>query len=344
MKKKNVFTQYYYLFVILYLFVPSLILANPSISDVSINGTNVSINGLGFGIYADYNENKDYLCYLWENLEDQEAQGDNKTIILSTQNNRYGSSYNQMFQGGTSNWEYVGFPSGIKSVFFSYWCRLSDNFHSDLAGSGDQYKTHMIFNWSQGHHSYSNIQWGGTVCKQTSGSGLQCAGNYGSYQQYYPDGVWTRHDIWFSVGSGLDACQGEYKFSVDNKVIFDCTNGCLSTDTIGGISMGAYFKGITVGYSQQDDAYISFTKARVEIGNNAIWQNCNHREIQIPTAWSNSSITFTVNQGSFPNCDTAYIFVVDADGVPSAGYPFRIGTGCGEKPSKVLGVEIISGP
>jgi len=74
-----------------------------------------------------------------------------------------------------------------------------------------------------------------------------------------------------------------------------------------------------------DDVYIADTRARVEIGDNPDWDSCTHREIQIPTAWSDSSITFEVNQGSFLDGEQVYLFVVDANGEASAGYPVTIG-------------------
>ncbi|MCD4791910.1 MAG: T9SS type A sorting domain-containing protein [Bacteroidales bacterium] len=69
------------------------------------------------------------------------------------------------------------------------------------------------------------------------------------------------------------------------------------------------------------------TRSRVEIGDNPDWNYCTHREIQIPTAWSNNSITITANQGSFQDDDTAYLFVVDENGTVSNGYPITISTG-----------------
>jgi len=90
-----------------------------------------------------------------------------------------------------------------------------------------------------------------------------------------------------------------------------------------------------------DDIYIDTTLSRVMIGNNATLANCTHQEIQIPSAWSGNSITITVNQGSFANCESAYLFVVDANGnVNTQGYPVRIVTGAGEPPCPPIGLKI----
>jgi hypothetical protein len=71
-----------------------------------------------------------------------------------------------------------------------------------------------------------------------------------------------------------------------------------------------------------DEIYVDTTQARVEVGNAPTWAACTHREIQIPTAWSDGEITFTVNRGSLISPNT-YLFVVDAGGaVNSTGYFF----------------------
>lgn len=73
--------------------------------------------------------------------------------------------------------------------------------------------------------------------------------------------------------------------------------------------------------TEHGEIYIDTTFARVEIGDSPIWDSCNHREIQIPTAWSSTSITVTINQGTFNNCDTVYLFVADRSGkVNQTGY------------------------
>ncbi len=73
-----------------------------------------------------------------------------------------------------------------------------------------------------------------------------------------------------------------------------------------------------------DDIYIDNSWARVEIGDSSIYENCSHREIQIPTSWSVESVSVNINTGSFSSGDTVYLFVVDSNGIPSAGYPISV--------------------
>jgi hypothetical protein len=74
-----------------------------------------------------------------------------------------------------------------------------------------------------------------------------------------------------------------------------------------------------------DDVYIANSRARVELANRNTWSGMTHREIQPVTAWSSNSIAIKVNQGSFQIGETAYLFVVDENGVVnSQGYPITI--------------------
>lgn len=78
-----------------------------------------------------------------------------------------------------------------------------------------------------------------------------------------------------------------------------------------------------------DDVYVNNTWARVEIGDNATYGNCTRRDIMPTTAWSATSITADFNAGGLADDTTAYLFVVDADGVASSGYEVTIGASGG---------------
>jgi hypothetical protein len=69
-----------------------------------------------------------------------------------------------------------------------------------------------------------------------------------------------------------------------------------------------------------DDLYIDSTLARVEIGDSPLYATSRHREIQIPTAWSSSSVSVRLNRGSFPSFTGTYLYVINAQGVASPGF------------------------
>ena len=51
------------------------------------------------------------------------------------------------------------------------------------------------------------------------------------------------------------------------------------------------------------------------------WSGATHKEVQLPLAWSSTSITVQLNRGSFASLAGKYLYVVDADGkVNSQGF------------------------
>ena len=85
-------------------------------------------------------------------------------------------------------------------------------------------------------------------------------------------------------------------------------------------------KGYTSNWRYFDDVYLDTTLARVVLANKPSLSESTIIENQIPTAWSDGSITATVNLGQFTQGQAAYIFVVDATGdVSATGAPVVAG-------------------
>ncbi len=83
------------------------------------------------------------------------------------------------------------------------------------------------------------------------------------------------------------------------------------------------------------DIYIDDSWARVMIGNAPTWTGCTAREIQIPSAWTDGSITITVNRGAMTTLGDKYLYVVDANGnVNQNG--FRLCSACPNPPTNLL--------
>jgi hypothetical protein len=66
------------------------------------------------------------------------------------------------------------------------------------------------------------------------------------------------------------------------------------------------------------DLYMDTTAQRVILANNPVYSAATITEVQIPTSWSDTSIGVTVNLGTFSSGQTAYLFVFDATGTPTA--------------------------
>jgi hypothetical protein len=83
-----------------------------------------------------------------------------------------------------------------------------------------------------------------------------------------------------------------------------------------------------------DDFYFDTTWARVMVGDQPTFDRSTHREIQIPTAWSDTSITVTLNQGTLNDLKNGYLYVIDANGQVNAN-GFRLCTICPAPPTNL---------
>ena len=74
-----------------------------------------------------------------------------------------------------------------------------------------------------------------------------------------------------------------------------------------------------------DDFYMDNTRARVEVCNAPTYSASTKCELQLPTAWSDSSITATLKKG-YLSAGTAYVYVVNAAGnVNASGFAVTVG-------------------
>lgn len=96
------------------------------------------------------------------------------------------------------------------------------------------------------------------------------------------------------------------------------------TDNYGGtertIGIGGYarMQGFTSNWRYFDDIYIDTTLTRVVLADKPALSQATIIENQIPSAWSDSSITATVNLGKFTQGQKVYLFVVDSNGTSNA--------------------------
>lgn len=91
-----------------------------------------------------------------------------------------------------------------------------------------------------------------------------------------------------------------------------------------------------------DDIYIDNSLSRVIMTDNENYDSSTICEPQIPSAWSDNSITITVNRGALAPCEKHYLFVFDADNNHNAvGYPVSVCTSAGEPPCPPKGLKIV---
>ena len=158
---------------------------------------------------------------------------------------------------------------------------------------------------------------------------------------------WIALEYWFDDGTRGEA-DGLQQIHIDN--VLDVENsGLMFTGTCQphffALTCPYYnndYGGYAPGHAFWSEIYIDSTQARVMIGNASTRSASDHREIQIPTAWEDNSITIDFKQGSFDPEDEFYLYVIDRNGNWSNGAgPYEIAGEGGEPPSSVTPIDTL---
>lgn len=151
-------------------------------------------------------------------------------------------------------------------------------------------------------------------------------------------GQWHRNEVYYRQSSTAQTADGRITITTNGNVEYEydlptwldpwdpCT-GCIRTAPRGGnnplnnIWVFGLDPSVYIGdyLMQLDDIYIDSTPARVEICDVAAWADRPgaHCEIQLPVAWADGSVEFTVNRGSFA-AGPGYLYVVNRAGLVNA--------------------------
>lgn len=196
---------------------------------------------------------------------------------------------------------YAGRDSGVPNLYFSHDCHQeSGRIGSDGVSEGNSYD-YNDYSWSLADENWIHIQ--GYV--KASSTAMD-------------DGIAL---LWINC----DKITDEPAFRTRTEANPTLWHGVWFGNYLGHDAVSGCPESPGASYTYWDDVYVDFTQARVELGNAPTYDACTHREIQIPTQWSDTSITITVNGGSFETGSELYLFVVDQPGIVSAGYPVVLG-------------------
>ncbi len=245
--------------------------------------------------------------------------------------------------GSTSalRFDYGSYITLNQTVFVSWWTRASwsvggqwkqfrINYQNDIQDDTPQM---AMFNWTT-----STKQWINRPGPTTSSDGTD---NYMSQVMTSDRDEWYRVDLILTISSANGTYDGSYTmYRYDpNDQFYSAINSDVMTHNddpkywrwfLWQNYQGNSMDGLQV---YIDDPFIQVgSQARVELCDASTWAARTSCDIQPATEWSTTSITATVNTGAFSTDDTAYLYVVDADGnVNSTGYEVTIGeTGGGE--------------
>jgi hypothetical protein len=140
-------------------------------------------------------------------------------------------------------------------------------------------------------------------------------------------GKWSKVEVAVKLtnqDSGYLQVHENGKLVVDYAGPTDRYSGTARTIGIGGWSL---VKG-PHNWRYFADIYLDTSLSRIVLANNAVLSKATIIENQIPSSWTDTVITATVNLGQFEPGQTAYLFVVDSTGAPSAsGLPVSVGGG-----------------
>lgn len=185
-------------------------------------------------------------------------------------------------------------------IYISYYLKLDDDparagsnkvirVWDDIGGNGTRISwTNMHLIWS-GSAEASWVDWGGTVNEWNRLEMFVTANN--NYLK-----TWTNGYLIHTPPSNFSKVANSYGLNV----------ALVGWDH----NIGVY-PNMNVDISE---IYVDDTRARVEVCDSPTWANCKNREVQIPTTWSDTAITVTVNQGLLSAGGNHYFYVIDPQG------------------------------
>jgi len=251
--------------------------------------------------------------------------------------------------------------SGNEVVFLSGWFMFPVGFGEGITyqtGDNDQSKFLMMSPPDDGPKTYFNVNawYDQTAMLRCNTEEGQLGLNYATIEELVGEGNWARFDI-FVDASGIYRGGNHWaRFYVNGKLVLNrdyredtCPDypssegGCVEPFTKFGW-LPYFFAGddVHTWHIYLDDMFLDFTQARVEISDHATWDETvqTHKELQIPTAWSSSSVTVKINQGSFQDGQTAYLYVIDSNGnVNAQGRPITF-NGADNPPVRPAGLQV----
>jgi hypothetical protein len=256
----------------------------------------------------------------------------------------------------------AGYTSNAHYDGYYYFCIVThDSALDNRPGTGANWKTYWTLQgvyspvltntkilrpWSGngGLHDYMAVQINSPEAPGYEYSQIYSSGGCGrndhtgtnSQPRNWTKGVWHTIQWEYKQNSAANVQDGFYHSWVDGKLTANLNNTsamrCWNYPNDPGMQMFHVGWWDTEScpqhsdnYWYMDNAYIDTTWSRVEIGDNITYNNCTHREIQIPVGWNNNEISVSMNLGSFNSAEETYLFVVSSTGAVSQGYALGSG-------------------
>lgn len=334
--------------IILILLLPSIALATPAITGVAGTST-LTVAGSGFGVGP--------TIMVFDQFENG-AHGDDVSLTAtigewSVYSNYHPKIDTSVAHSGTRSMKVIdaNVTRQIRKTFtdstevmISFWARIPDGNWFPTASAPNSPPTISAWKHNWFMDGPMGYQGDDDVCLPThiTSNQVNLSGNsFNTHLEFQMsnwkyDG-WNRFTIWGKAGNPTSSAGNWFYewFGVTHQEltstykVFNVDGGVWNQVNVpgwhnpgnGGANTNAMY----------DDVYISYganAQARVEMCDAATWSARTHCELQPTTAWSDASITATLNQGSFSNGASVYYYVIDSTGsVSAASGPYTLGSG-----------------
>lgn len=251
--------------------------------------------------------------------------------------------YNQSSATDTyvSFWMYrdyaaYGLGNNTNEKFYRVWTDSNSPYYPSpvwtVQNTGGTYAT-----ISGGDGNAGDLTWNGTLAYNTVSAGQYGGGSYSpTTATLLPLQQWHHIEYFIHWNTSTGNTDGYSIFIVDGKTWWRATNVCFFGNEADGNDVRWHRIGQVTGSAPSgneylDQLYIDSTQAHIIISNtdDLTWPDygsASHTEIQVPATWNDTGITFTLNQGSFEDDDTVYLYVVNASGEISPAYTMDLGT------------------
>jgi hypothetical protein len=329
--------------LVLFVFSAGSALSEPIVSGVSgtlENGSEISISGSLFGsngpdvILFDDFESGTVGSPIQTGPGSAEFGQWNGELGNTVYSNAASVSGSQAFRADMSehwlNYAEVSLPPNTRDVFISWWLYLPAG--DKIPGEGSSTGTNWKQMWIQGSDTADDDVVVPTLLSQS----WYINGNDSPYRAYpgvpyLVKGQWKHFACWIKGGYNNDGAAKFWHLGHTGDLDLFLDESSVTTMYADGfrekVRLNGFGRTTSNSHPMFDDMYVASganAQARVEIGDKRNYYDCTNVAIAVPTNWSANYITATLHTGSL-YAGPAYLFVVDADGTVSEGYPIELG-------------------
>lgn len=238
-------------------------------------------------------------------------------------------SFSSTYANGYANYIEALLLANTRNVYLSWWLFLPAGNNYPGEGSVDGINWKQM--WIQGSSTTDDDMVVPSRISSWYINGNESDPGYKNYTTVdFNKGEWKRLSVWLKGSTSSSSNDGEVKF-------WELTDtGTVTRESDVGVNTlkatGTWDRVRPNGYGRQtdtcivsfDDIYIASganAQARVEIGNASTYLGSTELTILTPTDWDDTEISATVNAGTFEQYDNGYLYITDADGNTSDGFP-----------------------